>query len=73
MVGVLLIGAAVATALLAAASLRTPSLVTALLAAYLAFVANLGLVTCVLSPLRAVTRGGLAVAAALLLATALAV
>ena len=71
MVGVLLIGAAVATALLAAASLRTPSLVTALLAAYLAFVANLGLVTWALSPLRAVTRGGLAVAEALLLAAAL--
>src|SRR5437763_1864776 len=73
MVGVLLIGAAVATAFLAAASLRTPSLVTALLAAYLAFVANLGLVTWALSPLRAVTRGGLAVAEALLLAAALAV
>src|SRR5437763_3708318 len=71
MVGVLLIGAAVATAFLAAASLRTASLVTALLAAYLAFVANLGLVTWALSPLRAVTRGGLAVAEALLLAAAL--
>src|SRR5881398_1570565 len=73
MVGVLLIGAAVATALLAAASLRTPSLVTALLAAYLAFVANLGLVTWALSPLRAVTRGGLTGAEAILLAAALAV
>src|SRR5438874_6809354 len=72
MVGVLLIGAAVATALLAAASLRTASLVTALLAAYLAFVADLGLVTWALSPLRAVTRGGLAAAEAVLLAAALA-
>jgi hypothetical protein len=73
MVGVLLIAAAVAVALLTAASLRSASLVTALLAAYLAFVANLGLVTWALSPLRAVTRGGLAVAEATLLAAALAV
>src|SRR5689334_8348220 len=73
MIGLLLIAAAVAVALLAAASLRTPSLVTALLGAYLAFVANLGLVTWALSPVRAVTRGGLAVAEALLLAAVLAV
>ena len=73
MIGVLLLAAAIAVALLAAASLRTPSLVTALLAAYLAFVANLGLVTWALSPARAVTRGGLAVAEAILLAAALAV
>jgi hypothetical protein len=72
-IGALLIAAAVAVALLAAASLRTPSLVTALLAADLAFVANLGLVTWALSPLRAVTRGGLAVAEAVLLAAAIAV
>jgi hypothetical protein len=72
-VGVLLIGAAAAVALLAAASLRSPSLVTTLLAAYLAFVADLGLVTWALSPLRAVTRGGLAAAEAVLLAAALAV
>jgi hypothetical protein len=71
--GVLLIAAAVAVALLVAASLRTPSLVTALLAAYLAFVANLGLVTWALSPFRAVTRGGLGVAEAILLGATLAV
>jgi Glycosyltransferase family 87 len=69
--GVLLIGAAAAVALLAAASLRSQSLVTTLLAAYLAFVANLGLVTWALSPFRLVTRGGLAVAEVVLLATAL--
>ena len=40
--------------------------------AYLAFVANLGLVTLVLSPFREVTRGGLAVAESVLLAAALA-
>jgi hypothetical protein len=72
-IGVLLIAAAVAVALLVAASLRTQSLVTALLTAYLAFVANLGLVTWALSPLRAVTRGGLAAAEGLLLAAAIAV
>jgi 4-amino-4-deoxy-L-arabinose transferase-like glycosyltransferase len=68
---VLLIGAAVLVALLIAASLRLPSLVSTLLAAYLAFVADLGLVTWALSPLHAVTRGGLAVAEALLLGAAL--
>jgi len=68
--GVLLIGAA---ALLAAASLRSSSLVTTLLAAYLAFVADLGLVTWALLPVRGVTRGGLAVAEAVLLAAARAV
>lgn len=73
MAGVLLIAAAVAVALLAAASVRSASLVTTLLAAYLALVANLGFVTWALSPLRAVTRGGLAVAEAMLLAAALAV
>src|SRR6185437_7145370 len=67
MIGVLLIGAAVGVALLAAASLRSPSLVTTLLAAYLAFVFDLGLVTWALSPFEAVTRGGLAAAEALLL------
>jgi Glycosyltransferase family 87 len=72
-VGVLLIGAAVAAALLLAASLRTPSLVSTLLAAYLAFVADLGLVTWALSPLHAVTRTGLAPAEAVLLAAACAV
>src|SRR5262249_18571747 len=65
------IGAAAAVALLAAASLRSESLVTTLLAAYLAFVADLGLVTWALSPFRLVTPGGLAVAGAVLLAAAL--
>jgi hypothetical protein len=67
---VLLIGAAVLVAVLIAASLRLPSLVSTLLAAYLAFVADLGLVTWALSPLDADTRGGLAVAEAVLLAAA---
>ena len=71
--GVLVIGAAGTVALLFAASLRLPSLVSTLLAAYLVFVADLGLVTWALSPLRAVTRGGLAVAEAVLLGVALAV
>jgi len=71
-VGVLLIGAAVVAALLLAASLRTPSLVSTLLAAYLAFVADLGLVTWALSPLHAVTRTGLAAAEGVLLVVALA-
>jgi len=70
--GVVLIGAAALVALLAAASLRSSSLVTTILAAYLAFVADLGLVTWTLSPLRAVTRGGLAAAEAVLLAAAFA-
>jgi hypothetical protein len=69
-VGVLLLAAAALVALLAAASLRSQSLVTALLATYLAFVADLGLVTWALSPLRAVNRGGLAVAETILLAAA---
>ena len=73
MLGALLIGAAAAVALLAAASLRSSSVVTTLLAAYLAFVADLGLVTWALSAVRGVTRGGLAVAEGLLLAAALAV
>ena len=62
MIAALLIAAPVATALLIAASLRLPSLVSTLLVAYLVFVANLGLVTWALSPLRAVDRGGLAAA-----------
>ena len=71
MVGALLVGAAVATALLAACAARFPSLVSTLLAAYLALVANLGLTTLVLSPIHQVTRAGLAVAEGLLLAAAL--
>ncbi|HWB23358.1 MAG TPA: glycosyltransferase 87 family protein [Gaiellaceae bacterium] len=70
MIGVALILAAILTSLLASSSLRLGSLVSTLLVAYLAFVANLGLVTLVLSPFREVTQGGLAVAeAALLLAS----
>jgi len=60
--GLLLIASAVATALLLAAAARLPSFTATLLVAYLAYVANLGLVTLALSPLREVTRGGLAVA-----------
>jgi len=56
----LLITAAAGSALLAAAAARFRSLVTSLLAAYLGFVANVVLVTLVLSPFREVTRAGLA-------------
>ncbi len=72
MVGLALIGTAVATAFLVAAALRLRSLVSTLLAAYLAYVANLGLVTLVLSPFQEVTRGGVTIAEALLLLAALA-
>src|SRR5581483_1511965 len=57
---------AVAAALLAAASLRLPSLVSALLAAYLALVGEEGLVTLALSPVHAVRAGWLAAAEAVL-------
>ena len=70
--GLLLIGSAAATAFLLAATARLSSLVSTLLAAYLAFVANLGIVTLALSPFREVTRAGLAVAETVLLAGALA-
>jgi hypothetical protein len=70
--GLLLIAVAVATALLSAAAARFSGLVPTLLSAYLAFVAEIELVTLVLSPIREVTRGGLAVAEALLLAAAFA-
>ncbi len=72
MVGLALIGAAVATALFAALALRLPSLVSTLLSAYLAYVGNLGLVTLALSPFHEVTQAGLAVAEGLLLAAAIA-
>ena len=72
MLGLLLIASAVATALLLAAAARLPSLPATLLVAYLAYVANLGLVTLALSPLRDVTRGGLAAAELVLGAGALA-
>src|SRR4051794_27476920 len=61
---------AVATAMLAALALRLPRLVSTLLAAYLAYVANVAVVVLVLSPFREVTRGGLALAEAVLLAAA---
>jgi hypothetical protein len=70
-VGLALIGAAVATAIVAALAVRLPSLVSTLLVAYLAYVANLGLVTLALSPFHEVTRGGVAVAEVFLLAVAL--
>ena len=73
MLGFVLIGAAVATALLGAACARLESLVSTLLLAYLAFVAELGIVTLALSPFREVTRSGLAAAEGVLLAAALAV
>ena len=65
-----MIGAAVASALLAAAAIRVPSLVGTLLAAYLALVANLALATLVLSPANWVTRTGLGGAEAVALAVA---
>ena len=70
MIAALLVAAPAATAVLFAASLRLTSFVSTLLAAYLAFVANLGLVTWALSPLRLVDRGGLAAAESVLLAAA---
>ena len=73
MIALLLIGAAALTALLAAASARLRSLVSTLLAAYVAFVAELAIFTRALSPVHAVTRGGLGVAVAVLLAAAIAV
>lgn len=73
MIAALLISAPVAVALLAAASLRLQSPVSSLLAAYLVFVADLGLATWLLSPLRAVDRVGLAVVESVLLAGAVVV
>lgn len=71
MIASLLLAAPVATALLVAASLRLQSIVSIVLAAYLAFVANLALATWILSPLRGVDRIGLAVVEGLFLAAAL--
>ena len=72
MVGLLVIALVVATALLTAASLRLGSLVSSLLAAYLALVTNLVAVVVVLSPFRDVTRGGLAVVQAIVFTASLA-
>lgn len=69
-VGLLLVGLAVATAVLIGLAARLTSLTSTLLATYLAFTGNLGLTTIVLSPAHAVTRTGLAVAEALLLVCA---
>jgi len=60
--GFALIGFAALTSLLVAASLRLQSAVSTLVVAYLAYVANLGIVTLALSPFREVTRTGLTIA-----------
>ncbi len=73
MIPTVLIVAAVATALLAAACLRLESLASTMLAVYLALVVETTVLTTVLSPFRAVTRGGLAAAEAALLVAAAAV
>lgn len=73
MIALLLIGAAVAAALLLAAAARFESLVATLLAVYLAYVGAIGLITLALSPLHDVTRTGLGVAEAVLLALAFAI
>ena len=67
MVSLLLIGSALATAVLIALAARLSSLVSTLLVSYLAFTANLGLTTIALSPVHGVTRAGLGIAEALLL------
>jgi hypothetical protein len=69
-VAALLIGGLLATAALVTASLRLESAVSALLAGYVVVVAEIAALTAGLSPLHAVTRGGLAVAEAVLLAAA---
>jgi hypothetical protein len=69
-VAALLIGGLAATSLLAAASLRLESLAAALLAAYVAAVAETTALTDVLSPFRGVTRVGVGAAEAVLLALA---
>jgi hypothetical protein len=70
MIGLTLILSAIVTSALVGTALRLPSLVSTLLATYLAFVANLALVTLVLSPFRDVTRAGLTVAESVLLLAA---
>lgn len=72
MIAFLLILAGAIAAVLVGLALRLPSLVSTVLASYLAWVVNLGLVTLVLSPFRQVDRGGLAVAEGILLAGAFA-
>jgi len=72
LVGFLLIASAAAAAFLFAAALRLGSLVSTLLAAYLAYVAITAAVTLALSPIRWVTQGGLAVAQTIVLVAAVA-
>jgi hypothetical protein len=72
-VGLLLLAAAAASALLVAASLRLPSLVSALLVSYLALVANFVLAVLVLSPFRELNRGALLVVEASVFSGALAI
>ena len=67
MISALLIGSALASAVLIGLAARLSSLVSTLLVTYLAFTANLGLTTIALSPVQAVTRAGLGAAEALLL------
>lgn len=61
---------AIVAAVLVAAALRLPSLVAMLLAAYVVLVAEMGVVTWSLSPLRAVTPTGMAIEQAGILAVA---
>ena len=63
---------AILSALLVAAALRLPSLVSTALAAYLALAANMAFATWALSPFREVRASGLALAEAVLLLGALA-
>ena len=70
MIGLGLILMPVLSSLLVGVSLRLKSLVATALASYVAFVANLALVTQVLSPFREVTRGFLALSELALLAAA---
>jgi hypothetical protein len=71
-VGLALLVVVAATSFLAAAATRVRSVVSFLVVAYLAYVANLGIVTLALSPFREVTRTGVAVTEVLLLVAALA-
>jgi hypothetical protein len=73
MIAATLIGIAAASSLILATAARRRSLVATLLLAYLAYVGNLGIVTLVLSPLREVTRGGIAVVELAVLGASLAI
>lgn len=70
MIGLLLIGSALASAVLFAFAARLTSLTSTLLVVYLAFTGNLGLITIALSPVHAVDRTGLGAAEAVLLVCA---